>query len=320
MRRRRSGYRCSTCGKWHDDAPAAWHFDAPASYASASEDERAASRLTADRCELDGGRYFLKALLPVPVVDDDRTFEWGLWVEMDPDDYADAVESWEEPGREDRVPYAVTMDNALPAPHGPALRRPAQLRVRPVGERPIVEIPDAEDPLAVEQSTGIAVSELQRLAEVLMHRDPGHPLAGTRFEMDSDREIIRRACPGCGDEHPEARGYLYRDGEPFAVYKANLFEHGSAREVYIDAILGSWGQVEEEDHVTFGCRFGRIDGVPDPTCSLVRGADAYPDAPIYGRKLDRDDALRHEWVGDFWSVVDYLLLNDPDVAPFAANV
>jgi hypothetical protein len=35
--------------------------------------------------------------------------------------------------------------------------------------------------------------------------------------------------------------------------------------------------------------------------------------PVFGRKLDRDEALEHPWLADFWSVVDFLLIEDTEV-------
>ena len=39
----------------------------------------------------------------------------------------------------------------------------------------------------------------------------------------------------------------------------------------------------------------------------------FSDRPLWGKKLSRDEALAHPWLPDFWEVVDFVLLTDPDV-------
>ncbi|WP_344935603.1 hypothetical protein [Sphaerisporangium flaviroseum] len=58
---------------------------------------------------------------------------------------------------------------------------------------------------------------------------------------------------------------------------------------------------------------GPVEGQPAPVCSLVTGAEAAPDTPFYGRKLTRDEALRHPWVSDYWETIDHILENDTTV-------
>jgi hypothetical protein len=47
--------------------------------------------------------------------------------------------------------------------------------------------------------------------------------------------------------------------------------------------------------------------------ALPATAVPFSDQPLWGKKLLRDEALAHPWLGDFWEVVDFVLLTDPDV-------
>jgi hypothetical protein len=58
---------------------------------------------------------------------------------------------------------------------------------------------------------------------------------------------------------------------------------------------------------------GPVEGEPAPVASLVRGGDVAPDSRIYGRKLDRDAALAHPRLREFWNVVDLVLEHDDRV-------
>ncbi|AXH89032.1 hypothetical protein AB0N38_32670 [Micromonospora aurantiaca] len=81
-------------------------------------------------------------------------------------------------------------------------------------------------------------------------------------------------------------------------------------EVWIDAILGSWGRDDFDDHVTFGCRVGPVAGSPGPAATLVNGGEVAGDSPIFGRKLSREEGLTHPRLAEFWQMVDLILERD----------
>lgn len=148
--------------------------------------------------------------------------------------------------------------------------------------------------------------------------------------LDLDRTVTTHACPDCGGTREVVTGFVYRDDEPHAVYFASCYP--AHREVWIDVILGTWdddseSQVSEgkdaeadNDHVTFGCRFGQVEGQAIPACSLVTGAAMAPEtSTIYGQRLDRDQALAHPWLTSFWEIVDVVLVQDPTVHPYWHN-
>ena len=119
-------------------------------------------------------------------------------------------------------------------------------------------------------------------------------------------------CPNCGSI-TRIIEYLESDGKTFGVYFAELHKHGGRPEVFIDVILGTWGMPDQtpNDHVTFACRVGDVEGQESPGATLVqpRGENH----PILGVPLSRDDALAHPLLGTFWAVVDFILVNDDKV-------
>ena len=76
---------------------------------------------------------------------------------------------------------------------------------------------------------------------------------------------------------------------------------------------GSWPWEEPDypDQVTFGCRLGPVEGQDGPAASLVTGGENKSDHPLFGVKLDREAALEHPRLADFWEVIDWLVVNDP---------
>lgn len=129
------------------------------------------------------------------------------------------------------------------------------------------------------------------------------------LSFDGDPAAQVESCASCGDEHETVTGSVLRDDHAYAVYFAEW--HSRRSEAYIDVIFGSFEGPDYADHVTFGCRVGQVPSQAAPACSLVAAALNRPDRPILGHKLDRDGALDHPRLGEFWAVVDWLILNDP---------
>jgi hypothetical protein len=133
--------------------------------------------------------------------------------------------------------------------------------------------------------------------------------------FDPERCVELHACKECGRDYVLVKGFVYRDGDAHAVYFAACHEHEGRREVWLDVILGSFGRGGDNEHVTFGAHIGAADAASDePAAILVSGAMAYRDAPLWGHKLSRDEALHHVWLFDYWHVVDFVLNEDPTVA------
>jgi hypothetical protein len=128
---------------------------------------------------------------------------------------------------------------------------------------------------------------------------------------DLERRVQTRTCECCGAERQVVTGWVNDDDEAVAAYIASCYPHDG--ELWLDVILGSWGDETNDDHVTFGCRVGAVEGQPTPACTLVPAASVGPPSPIYGEKLDREQALRHPWLGLFWDIVDLVLTADSTV-------
>ena len=128
------------------------------------------------------------------------------------------------------------------------------------------------------------------------------------LSFDGESRQTTRTCPDCGQAHESVTGFVLRDDSAYAVYYVDWYPHTD--EAFVDVILGSWGGPEYDDNVTFGCRLGEIEGHAGPQASLVTGGALRGDQPIMGKKLERDEALSHPMIGEFWDLIDWLILND----------
>jgi hypothetical protein len=69
--------------------------------------------------------------------------------------------------------------------------------------------------------------------------------------------------------------------------------HDGVHEAWIEIALGTFEEAGYQDHVSFGCRVGPVEGSSDPAATAVDAAIPYGDSDFWGRKLARDEALAH---------------------------
>jgi hypothetical protein len=134
-----------------------------------------------------------------------------------------------------------------------------------------------------------------------------------RLTFDGEPGRQDEVCAQCGRSYRLIKTFIRRDGDAYAIAYTALHRHSAVPEAWIDVILGTFGENTTDDHITFGCRVGPIEGQTEPAASLVTGAIPYGDQAIWGQKLTCEQALAHPRLHDYWDVVDYLLLNDPEI-------
>lgn len=139
-----------------------------------------------------------------------------------------------------------------------------------------------------------------------------HPFStlGDPISFVGDAEMGVTSCQDCLATHRTSYGYLLRNSAPFAMYIASANPHTG--ESWIDMTIGSFKQPKFRDNVLFACRIDPADELGRTGCTLVRptwGGDNPPQ--ILGAPVERDVALLHTWLPDFWNAVDWLVANEP---------
>lgn len=135
----------------------------------------------------------------------------------------------------------------------------------------------------------------------------------SRLVLDGEPNRQDLACAECGRNYRLIKAFIRRDGDAYAIAFTALHKHAADDEAWIDVILGTFAENTTDDHLTFGCRVGRIDGQIQPAATLVAGAIAYGDEPLWGQKLTREQALVHPRLHEYWEVVDFVLVGDPEI-------
>jgi len=155
------------CGEEHPPDVTELVFLRPDAAASLSEDERKAMvQENADLFIINGKRFFIRAVLPLPVAERVTPYHIGLWVEVNQKDFERVYELWESPLQHLEPPVAATLANDIPLVPT-TLGLAADLRLTGSSSRPEVIVQPCTHPLYVEQNDGIDAHRLSDYTRVL---------------------------------------------------------------------------------------------------------------------------------------------------------
>jgi hypothetical protein len=161
------GYTCATCGRYHDEEIRDVRAGLPEEIHRLSADERARRVVISPSGDFatlgDADRHFVRALIEIPILEEDDVFGWGVWVRLGRDDVARVADSWadEDAAGSEYPGWLATELRAYGATEG----LDGTLRMRTVDLLPSFEVADAEHRLGLEQHAGIDVVRARELAE-----------------------------------------------------------------------------------------------------------------------------------------------------------
>ena len=123
-----------------------------------------------------------------------------------------------------------------------------------------------------------------------------------------ERQVTEHTCSSCGRGYELVKGFAYEGPDAHAIYFAACHHHGGGHEVWIDVVFGEWDDAFT-DHVTFSCRITSAGASLHTPPVAVKG-----EAPFFGRKLTREDALVEPRLVAFWELVDHVVEHDDTIA------
>lgn len=87
---------CPQYGKEHEVDQMEVSVGMPDDFFALTEEERIdRGKITSDFCQLDK-RYFVRSLIPIPVLERSQNYRWGVWVELSKEDFTTAYDTWDD--------------------------------------------------------------------------------------------------------------------------------------------------------------------------------------------------------------------------------
>ncbi|MBL8760183.1 MAG: DUF2199 domain-containing protein [Phycisphaerae bacterium] len=100
-------------------------------------------------------RFFVRAVLLVPVPEANDSFAWGFWAEVNEKDFDTIVDTWDD-ARPSATPIHATIANPVPIFEG-VLGLAVDLFTQGAEDRPHLFIRDQDHPLAQQQARGLSL-------------------------------------------------------------------------------------------------------------------------------------------------------------------
>lgn len=158
---------CEQCGIDHSIDQLELSFKRPDIIAELATDERS-SRVQEnnDLAVLDGERFFVRAVLPLAVLERARPYNLGVWVEVDQRSFERIYALWDEVDQSNEPPFRASLANEVPLlPQTNGLA--AELRLVSASTRPSVRLAPTAHPLVVEQFHGITEHRAHEYSSVV---------------------------------------------------------------------------------------------------------------------------------------------------------
>lgn len=164
MRAEQYRWQCTCCGKAMVGLPMDLAYQRPDRWDDLGADQKAQSLLQSDFCCIrpaDGSEaYFIRALLPIPVVDFEAEFRFGVWVAVSRESfriYADGFKT--DIYRQESCIGHIA--NAIPDVAS-SLGLETRVWFENGGLRPRLELPPSHHPLFHAQANGVDSAQVER--------------------------------------------------------------------------------------------------------------------------------------------------------------
>jgi hypothetical protein len=161
------GFTCDVCGETHAGETRDIRMGLPQPIFLLDENEREQRSVVGDDSAVlhneTGDRFFVRALLELPIAGEDGYFGYGAWIEVSRADFAALRELWDDDDGWRAGPVAGTLANEL-SPYAFTEGLSLQIRLRDVELLPLVELEDGEHELVRAQRYGISPHRAHQLA------------------------------------------------------------------------------------------------------------------------------------------------------------
>ena len=136
------------------------------------------------------------------------------------------------------------------------------------------------------------------------------------IELDDGTRV--KTCAQCGMQYPQVHGFLYRDGNAWAVYWAELYKdhpnHPEPRVVLTIALGDDWSEGADPSKRAWA----QLDAWPHEDKDEIQMAFTDPqgslDAVAFGHPLSREVVLTHPLKDSFLTAADEIVYRDTRVS------
>ena len=127
------------------------------------EDREVKAKYNSDLCTI-GGRYFIRTVLFIPVVDTDKRFGWGFWCEVSEEGFNKYLNVYKVDGINEPE-ISGTLANNIPS-YPKLIGEPVKIQFGIPDQRPTSRLLETDNLLLIEQQEGITLERVHHLTEL----------------------------------------------------------------------------------------------------------------------------------------------------------
>jgi len=167
------GFKCSTCGQWHEGVILDVGHKYPDHYFGVPESERANliwcdPPQNPDFCVIEKRDRFVRGCLAVPIKGRVEEFVFGVWTSLSETNFNRAFSLWRDEVPPNEPGYFGWLCNRLPTFEN-TLQLKTKVHLRNGNLRPRVELEPTNHPLSIAQREGISWEHVCRIIELTVH-------------------------------------------------------------------------------------------------------------------------------------------------------
>jgi hypothetical protein len=137
-----------------------------------------------------------------------------------------------------------------------------------------------------------------------------------QITIEMDDNVQMKTCLQCGGKYPRVHGFLYRDGDAWVVYWADLYKdhpnHPEPKAVLIIALGEDWSEGSDPE----GHAWATLEAWPDLDQVKMSFIEPFGELdPLhFGLPLSREAVIGHRWNQSFLKVADEIAYRDTRVS------
>jgi hypothetical protein len=163
-------FTCAVCGERHAGETRDVRLGLPEPIFLLEEAERDSRAWVGDDSAVlhdpGGDRFFVRALLELPIEDGEGYFGYGTWIEVGAEEFEALGQLWHDDEGWRSEPFPGTLANEL-SPYAATEGLPVRIQLRDVQLLPLVELGEADHELVEAQRRGISAHRVHELASTV---------------------------------------------------------------------------------------------------------------------------------------------------------
>lgn len=141
-------------------------------------------------------------------------------------------------------------------------------------------------------------------------------ISPSNFNLEIGENCESSICHCCGRESYIGHGFIFKDGDAYAVYYAGWVPSHSEKKVSFAIAIGEWDDSSTvEDRTCFGLE--AYEEKEEILFKIIEPADSpWNTTELLGKMISRDDALNNPLIKEVFDIVEHIIRNHDSIKKY----